>query len=69
MPPITRPLLIADRGPVELCVLDSKFVLRRSQVRAYPGQLPDFLVIFVHSSSTNSSHSCYYRDDPLIQSP
>ena len=62
-------LLVADLRHAELCVLGCKFVVRPPQIRAYPKLLASFLVILLHSPITNSSHCCYHRDDPLIQSP
>ena len=61
-------LLVADLRHAELSVLGCKFVVRPSQVRAYPKHL-GLLVILRHSSITNSSRCCYHQDDPLIQSP
>ena len=62
-------LLAADMRHVELCLLSCKFVLRQCHVRAYPKHLMGFLLIILHPSITNSSHCCFRRDHPLIQSP
>ena len=59
-------LLVADVRHAELRLLGCQLVMRQSQVRAYPKHLAGFLVILLHSSSTNSSHCCYHQDDPLI---
>ena len=70
MPPITGLfLLLAELRNAELCVVGCKFVVRQSHVCAYPKHLAGFLVVILYSSITNSSHCCYHRKDPLIQSP
>ena len=61
--------LVADLRHAKLCMLGASlscdnplFMLTQSPERG-------FLVIFLHSSFTNSSHCYYHQDDPLIQSP
>ena len=63
------PLLVTDLRHAELCVLGGKFVVRPSQGSCLPEAstgLPRHHYIL---SITNSSHCCYHKDDPLIQSP
>ena len=43
-------LLVANLHHAELCVLGRKFVVRPSQVCAYPKHPADFLLIILHSS-------------------
>ena len=62
-------LLVADLRHAELCVLGRKFVVRQYHVRAYPKHLVGLSRHSPTFSITNSSHSCYHREDPLIQSP
>lgn len=56
MSPITSlRLLVADLGPRGTLCARCQFAVRQSHVRAYPKYLAGFLVIILHSSTTNSS--------------
>ena len=62
-------LLVTDLRHAELCVLGCKFVVRQSQVLAYPKHLAGFLVVI----STFFNHEFFplllSPKDALIQSP
>ena len=62
-------ILVAYRRYAELCVLDRKSVMRRSQVRTYPKPLAALSGPPATFSIMNSSHCCEHKADPLIQSP